>query len=57
MQCDTCKQESPIVLRVVVAKDYNRTLAKPIFNCQDCFDKKQKARQVRDSTPKIDGKR
>lgn len=41
MKCDTCKQESEIVLRVVIAKDYNRALARPIFNCAGCFEKKE----------------
>ena len=43
MQCDTCKQESPVVLRIVIAKDYNRALARPIFNCPACYEKKEQA--------------
>lgn len=42
MQCDTCKQESPVILRVVVAKDYNRALARPLFNCPACFEQKER---------------
>lgn len=45
MRCDTCKRESPMVLRVMIAKDYNRSLAKPLFNCPDCFEKKEHAKQ------------
>ena len=41
MRCDTCKQESPVVMRVVIAKDYNRALARPIFNCPACFESKE----------------
>ena len=41
MRCDTCKQESPLVMRVVVAKDYNRALARPLYNCPACFEKKE----------------
>ena len=41
MRCDTCKQESPLVMRVVIAERYNRILSRPIFNCQACFDKKE----------------
>ena len=41
MRCDTCKQESPVVLRVVIAKDYNRSLARPIFNCPACYESKE----------------
>ena len=36
-----------MVMRVVVAKDYNRSLARPIFNCQDCFEKKEQAKPYR----------
>jgi hypothetical protein len=41
MRCDTCKQESPVVMRVMISKDYNRSLARPLFNCPDCFEKKE----------------
>ena len=41
MRCETCKQESPLVMRVVVAKGYNRSLARPLYNCPDCFEKKE----------------
>lgn len=46
MMCDTCKQEHPMVLRVVVAKDYNRSLARPIFNCPACFEQKERLRKA-----------
>ncbi len=42
MQCDTCKKEVDSVKRVVVAKGYNRAMARPLFNCPDCFAKKEK---------------
>ena len=41
MRCETCKQESPVVMRVVVAKDYNRALARAMYNCPACFEKKE----------------
>ena len=41
MRCDTCKQESQVVLRVVIDKDYNRSLARPIFNCPVCYENKE----------------
>jgi hypothetical protein len=44
MRCDTCKKDCPLVLRVMVAKDYNRSLARPLFNCPACFDKKAQGR-------------
>jgi len=30
-----------VVMRVVVAKDYNRALARPLYNCPACFEKKE----------------
>ena len=44
MRCDTCKQESPMVMRVVVARGYNRSLARPLFNCPACYAKKEQAK-------------
>ena len=41
MQCDTCKQHSPVVMRVVVAKGYNRSLARPVYNCPTCYERKE----------------
>ena len=41
MRCETCRQESPIVMRVVVAKAYNRALARPVYNCPSCFERKE----------------
>jgi hypothetical protein len=45
MRCDTCKQETAVVMRVVVSKGYNRALARPLFNCPACFEKKENAKQ------------
>ncbi len=56
MQCDTCKQETPTVLRVVVAKGYNRSLARPIFNCPACFEKKEELKSVEGSRLETEGK-
>ena len=44
MRCDTCKKEVKEVLRVVVYKDYDRSLARPIYNCPECFAKKEKSK-------------
>ena len=44
MRCDTCKEESALVMRVVVAKGYNRSLARPVFNCPGCFEKKEQSK-------------
>ena len=45
MSCDTCKRETSMVSRVVVAKDYNRSLARALYNCPDCFADKERRRQ------------
>ncbi len=50
MRCDTCKRDTDLVLRVIVDKDYNRSLARPIFNCADCFQKKEQEKPYRMSS-------
>ncbi len=30
-----------MVMRVVVEKGYNRALARPLYNCPACFEKKE----------------
>jgi len=57
MRCDTCQQESPVVMRVVVAKDYNRALARPLYNCPTCFEKKERTRTARGSRLEAEGKK
>ena len=52
MRCDTCKRESDRIMRVAVAKGYNRALARPIFNCPTCYEKKEKSKEVK--VPKLD---
>lgn len=44
MRCDTCQRETQIVMRVVVAKDYNRAMARPLYNCPACFEAKERAK-------------
>ncbi len=41
MKCDTCGKEAKEVRRVVVDTGYDRTLAKPLYNCPDCYQKKE----------------
>ena len=57
MKCDTCKQESPVVMRVVVAKGYNRSLARPLFNCPNCFEQKETSKNAQGSRLEAKGKR
>ena len=47
MKCDTCGKETKEVKRVVVDVAYDRTLAKPLYNCPDCFSKKESAKKSR----------
>ena len=51
MRCDTCHQEGAVVMRVVVAKNYNRALAKPLYNCPACFEKKEAAKSTTKKGP------
>lgn len=46
MKCDTCGKDAPIVQRVVVSKGYNRSLARPLYNCPACFEKKEQAKHA-----------
>ena len=39
-KCDTCGKEVDEVRRVVIKKDYNRSGAIPMYNCQECYEKK-----------------
>ena len=53
MRCDTCKKESEVVMRVAVAKDYDRMLARPIYNCPECYEKKEREKKAKSG---VDGK-
>ena len=44
--CDTCKQDTPVVMRVVIAQGYNRSLARPLFNCPSCYEKKESTKKI-----------
>jgi len=44
MRCETCQKDVPTVMRVVAAKGYNRSLARPLYNCRECFEKKEKTK-------------
>ena len=51
MKCDTCKKEVPEVMRVVISKDYDRMMARPIYNCRDCFEAKEKTKTYNKTQP------
>lgn len=45
MRCDTCGREASEVKRVVISPGYDRTLSKAIYNCPECYEKKEKAKK------------
>ena len=45
MKCDTCGKETPQVRRVIVDAGYDRVLAKPIYNCAECYEKKEASKK------------
>ena len=49
MKCDTCRREAPEVSRVVIYVDYNRLNAKAVYNCPDCFSKKEQTKNYASS--------
>ena len=42
--CDTCGRETDRIYRVVVDQGYDRSTAAPIYNCRECFDRKNAER-------------
>jgi uncharacterized Zn finger protein len=44
MICDTCGKETSRVSRVVIDKGYNRANARPVYNCPECFERKNHER-------------
>lgn len=46
MRCDTCGKESKEVRRVVVDQGYDRTLARAMYNCPECYAKKERQRAL-----------
>ncbi|MFH0732566.1 MAG: hypothetical protein V2A72_06565 [Candidatus Omnitrophota bacterium] len=48
MKCDTCYKETDVVKRVVVDSGYDKTLAKPMYNCSSCYEEKLKKREKQD---------
>ena len=41
VKCDTCGKVVNEVRRIVVKKDYDRSLSVVIYNCLDCYEKKK----------------
>ena len=45
VKCDTCGKAVSEVERVVIYKNYDRTRAKPVYNCRECFEKKEREKK------------
>ena len=52
MKCDTCHREVPEVSRVVIYVGYNKATAKAVYNCPDCFAKKEQTKSYSQKKPK-----
>ena len=48
LRCDTCGQPTTRVSRVVIDRGYDRSNARPLWNCPDCFEKKNRDRVMSD---------
>jgi len=44
VRCDTCLREVQEVSRVVITLGYNKVSAKAIYNCAECFSKKEQTK-------------
>lgn len=45
MKCDTCGKEVAEVRRVMVDAGYDRTLARPLYNCPECYQAKERSKK------------
>ena len=50
MKCDTCGKEVKEVRRVMVDTGYDRTLARALYNCPECYEKKELTKKSRDKS-------
>ena len=51
MKCDTCQREVPEVSRVVIYQGYNKAAAKAVYNCPECFAKKEQTKPYNKPRP------
>ncbi|HEX9842232.1 MAG TPA: hypothetical protein VGC20_05755 [bacterium] len=49
LRCDTCGKPSARLSRVVIDEGYNRADARPIWNCPECYERKNQERRQRES--------
>jgi hypothetical protein len=45
LRCDTCGRATSTVSRVVIAPGYNRANAQPLYNCPECYERKNRERR------------
>jgi hypothetical protein len=45
LRCDTCGRPSTVVSRVVIDQGYDRSNARPLWNCPECYEKKEQLRK------------
>ena len=45
MKCDTCGKEAETLRRVVIGEKYNAINRRPLWNCQVCYERKNKERK------------
>ncbi len=55
MKCDTCGKDVLKVKRIILEKGYDRTQARAIYNCEECYRKKE-ADIEKNTQDKVKGK-
>jgi hypothetical protein len=45
LRCDTCGRPTSVVSRVVIDQGYDRSNARPLWNCPECYEKKEQLRK------------
>tara|TARA_Y100000590_G_scaffold375614_1_gene440644 strand:- start:503 stop:658 length:156 start_codon:yes stop_codon:yes gene_type:complete len=46
MKCDTCGKENKQLKRLVLYEGYDALNKKPLWNCEECYEKKNNNRKV-----------
>ena len=46
MKCDTCGKENKQLKRLVLYKEYEALTKKPLWNCELCYEHKNKKRNL-----------
>ena len=54
MRCDTCGKDVPEVSRVVIFTGYNKLTSKAVYNCPECFERKEKTKMYNQKKDKKD---